>query len=140
MTLMRWQHRGPLADIVNNFFDNEYDFFGRKNSDPGANIIENDDNFSLELAAPGMKKDDFRISLENNILTISAEMEDEKREEGKNYTRREFYYGSFTRSFTLPRTIELEKIKADYADGILKLTLPKKEDAKLGLKKEIKIS
>ncbi|MCK9204264.1 MAG: Hsp20/alpha crystallin family protein [Bacteroidales bacterium] len=141
MTLVKWQHRNPLSDMVNNLFDNDLgDFFGKRFSDPAANILENTDSFELDIAAPGMKKDDFRINLDNNILTISSEMEDEKREEGKNYSRKEFYYGSFSRSFTLPKIIDLEKIKADYENGILKITLPKKEEAKLDARKEIKIS
>ena len=141
MTLIKWQHRNPLSDMVNNLFDNDLgDFFGKRFSDPAANIIESNDAFMLDLAAPGMAKDDFKINLENNILNISAEFEDQKREEGKNYTRKEFYYGSFSRAFTLPKTIDLESIKADYEDGILKITLPKKQDAKVDIKKEIKIS
>jgi HSP20 family protein len=126
--------------MVSNLFDNDLgDFFGKRFSDPGANIIEDKDQFHLEIAAPGMLKDDFKINLENNILTISAELEDQKREEGKNYTRKEFYYGSFSRAFTLPRTIDLDKIKADYVNGILKITLPKKDEARVELKKEIKV-
>jgi len=141
MTLIKWHNRNPLADIVNNFFDNDMaDFFGKRACDPAANILENPDSFQLEIAAPGMKKDDFKINLENNILTISVEMEDAQKEEGKNYTRKEFYYGSFSRSFTLPKTIEMEKIKADYDDGILKISLPKKEESRVEMKKEIKIS
>jgi len=141
MTLIKWQHRNPLSDMVSNIFDNDLgDFFGKRFSDPAANIIENNDSFQLEIAAPGMTKDDFKINLENNILTISAELEDQKREEGKNYSRKEFYYGSFTRSFTLPKTIDLDRIAADYVNGILKITLPKKEEAKVELKKEIRIS
>ena len=141
MTLIKWQHRNPLSDMVNNLFDNDLgDFFGKRFSDPAANIIENADAFMLDIAAPGMKKDDFKINLENNILNISAEFEDQKREEGKNYTRKEFYYGSFSRSFTLPKTINLEAIKADYLEGILKVTMPKLQEAKLETKKEIKIS
>ena len=141
MTLIKWQHRNPLSDMVNNLFDNDLgDFFGKRFSDPSANIIESTEAFMLDIAAPGMKKDDFNINLENNILTISAELEDQKREEGKNYTRKEFYYGSFSRAFTLPKTIDLENIKADYENGILKITLPKKDDARVELKKEIKIS
>ena len=140
MTLMRWHQRNPLADIMNNFFDNDLaDFFGKRACDPAANILENNESFNLEIAAPGMKKDDFKISLENNILTISADMEDLKREEGKNYTRKEFYYGTFSRSFTLPRTIDLEQIKAEYEQGILKITLPKREEARLDSKREITI-
>lgn len=140
MTLIKWQHRNPLSDMVSNIFDNDLgDFFGKRFSDPAANIIEKADTFQLDLAAPGMKKDDFRINLENNILTISAEFEDEKREEGKNYSRKEFYYGSFNRAFTLPKTIDLDKIKAEYESGILSITLPKKEEAKMEMKKEIRI-
>lgn len=127
--------------MMTNFFDNDLgDFFGKRFSDPAANIIEYGDLFQLEIAAPGLKKDDFKIDLDNNILTISAELEDSKREEGKNYSRKEFYYGSFSRSFTLPKTIDLEKIKADYENGILQIALPKKDEAKVELKKEIKIS
>jgi len=141
MTLIRWQHRNPISDMMTNFFDHDLgDFFGKRFTDPAANIIESVDSFQLEIAAPGLVKDDFKINLENNILTISAEIEDEKREEGKNYSRKEFYYGSFSRSFTLPKTIDLDKIKADYDNGILKVALPKKEEAKVELKKEIKIS
>jgi len=141
MTIIRWHKPNTLTDMFQNFFDADFnDIFSRKMSDPAANILENPENFQLELAAPGMSKEDFKIQLENNILTISAEMEDEKREEGKNYTRKEFYYGSFSRSFTLPKIIDLEKIKADYENGVLKVVLPNKEEAKLEIKKEIKIS
>ena len=141
MTLIRWHRPAQLADMFQNFFDSDFnDFFSRRFSDPAANIIENAESFQLNLAAPGMKKDDFKINLENNILTISSEVEDEKLEEGKNYTRKEFSYGSFTRSFTLPKIIDLEKIRADYEDGILKVFLPKKEEAKLEIKKEIRVS
>ena len=127
MTLIKWQLRNPLSDMVSNIFDNDLgDFFGKRFSDPAANIIENSDSFHLEIAAPGMIKEDFKINLENNILTISVEVEDQKREEGKNYSRKEFYYGSFSRSFTLPKTIDLDSIKADYESGILKIALPKK--------------
>jgi HSP20 family protein len=141
MTLIRWHRPNNLSDMFQNFFDSDFnDIFSRKMSDPAANILESPESFQLELAAPGLSKEDFKIHLENNILTVSAEMEDEKREEGKNYTRKEFYYGSFSRSFTLPKIIDLEKIKADYEGGVLKVALPKKEEARLEVKKEIKIS
>ena len=141
MTLIRWHRPNTLSDMFQNFFDADFnDFFSRRMSDPAANILENPENFQLELAAPGLNKDDFKIHLENNVLTVSVEMEDEKREEGKNYTRKEFYYGSFSRSFTLPKIIDFDKIKADYENGVLKVALPKKEEAKLELKKEIRIS
>ena len=141
MTLIKWQHRNPLTDMVNNIFDNDLgDFFGKRFSDPAANIIENTDAFLLDIAAPGMQKEDFKINLENNILNISVEIEDAKKEEGKNYTRKEFYYGSFSRAFTLPKTIDTDNIRADYNSGILQITLPKKDEARVDLKKEIKIS
>jgi len=140
MTMIKWHSRNPLADMVTNLFDNDLaDFFGKKACDPAANILENPDSFELHIAAPGLKKDDFKISLDNSILTISAEMEDQKNEESKTYTRKEFYYGSFSRSFTLPKTIDMDKIKADYESGILKVTLPKREEARIDTKKEIKI-
>jgi HSP20 family protein len=141
MTLIRWHRPTGLADMFQNFFDSDFnEFFGRRFSDPAANIIENPDSFQLDLAAPGLKKDDFKINLENNILTVSSEVQDEKAEEGKNYSRKEFYYGSFSRSFTLPKSIDLDKISADYESGILKVKLPKKEEARLDVKKEIRIS
>jgi HSP20 family protein len=141
MTLIRWHRPTGLADMFQNFFDSDFnEFFGRRFIDPAANIIENPDSFQLDLAAPGLKKEYFKINLENNILTISSEVQDEKDEEGKNYSRKEFFYGSFSRSFTLPKSIDLEKISADYESGILKVKLPKKEEAKLEVKKEIKIS
>jgi HSP20 family protein len=126
--------------MVSNIFDNDLgDFFGKRLTDPAANIIEQEDGFYLEIAAPGLTKEDFKINLENNIMTISSEIEDQKREEGKNYTRKEFYYGSFSRSFTLPKTIDLDKIKAEYEQGILKIALPKKDEARVEMKKEIRI-
>ena len=141
MTIMRWQHKNPITDFVSNFFDPEYnDFFDKRTRDPSANIIEKSEGFELEIAAPGLKKEDFNINLENSILTISSELADEKNEEGKNYTRKEFYYGSFSRSFTLPKSIDTDKIKADYIHGILKIDLPKRDQAQLETRKEIKIS
>lgn len=92
---------------------------------PSANIKENETSFNLELAAPGLKKDDFKIEINNGVLTISAEKKEEKKEENEKFNRREFFYNSFTRSFTLPGNIIENQIKAAYEDGLLKLTLPK---------------
>lgn len=141
MTLIKWTNRNPLTDMFSNFFDTDFvDYFNRRSIDPAANIIEHPDKFELNLAAPGMKKEDFKINLESNILTISSEKKEEENEETKNFTRREFYYGTFSRSFTLPKTIDLEKIKADYDNGLLKVMLPKKDEARLDIRKEIQIS
>ena len=141
MSMIRFNRPHVLSDVFQNFFDNDsVDFFNRRGLDPAANILEHPDSFELDLAAPGLKKDDFKIHLENNVLTISSEVKDEKEEEEKNFTRKEFHYNSFSRSFTLPRSVDLEKIKADYENGILIVMLPKKDDARVDIKKEIKIS
>ncbi len=128
---------------LSSFFDNlERNHFGHRNFNdcdmPSVNIIDNEKDFVLEVAAPGIKKDEFNINLENNVLTISREVKEEKEEKNDNYTRREFSYGSFSRSFTLPKTIRHEDIKADYNEGILRVTLPKNEETKLS--REISIS
>jgi HSP20 family protein len=84
----------------------------------------------VSLAVPGMKKDDFNIDVEGNMLTISSEKEESKEEKEDKYTRKEYNYSSFSRSFTLPDEVNKEKIEAKYEDGVLKLMLPKKEEAK----------
>jgi HSP20 family protein len=106
---------------------------------PAVNIKENKKEFNIEFASPGFTKKDFKIDLDQDVLTISAEKEKEKTEENDSFTRKEFSYNSFSRSFTLPKTVNAEKIDAKYNDGILKLSIPKKEDAKLLPKKEIKV-
>ncbi len=96
---------------------------------PAVNIKDNNEGFELELAVPGMKKDDFTVEIDNDVLTISSEMQSEKEESNDNYTRKEFSYTSFKRAFTLPETVDGSKIDAKYEDGILRLTLPKKQEA-----------
>ncbi|OYQ43405.1 molecular chaperone Hsp20 [Flavobacterium cyanobacteriorum] len=96
---------------------------------PPVNIRENEDSYLVELMAPGMKKEDFNIELDNDLLTISSEIKHENNHENGKYTKREFMYSSFRRSFTLPETVKEEDINASYQDGILKITLPKKEEA-----------
>ena len=105
-------------------------FFGREFNIPAVNITDEKDEFKVSLAAPGLKKEDFKIDLDGNLLKISAEKEEKKDEKEKNYTRKEYNYSSFERSFTLPDDVVKEKIEAKYEDGVLKLVLPKKEEAK----------
>lgn len=110
---------------------------------PAVNVRETNEDFSIEVAAPGMKRDDFKVELENNVLTISSQLEDKNEEKDPqgNYTRREFSYQSFQRSFTLPEgKVEGEKIAARYADGILHITVPKKEEAKVKPAKQISVA
>lgn len=97
---------------------------------PAVNIVEGESGFRLEVAAPGLKKEDFKINLENNVLSISAQKEQKTEENTEKYTRKEFSFNSFRRSFTLPNTIDGEKIVATYTDGVLNVELPKKEEAK----------
>ncbi len=98
---------------------------------PAVNIAETDNEYQIELAAPGMKKDDFKINLDKNLLTISVEKKDEKTEEDKRYNKREYSYMSFVRTFTLPEFADQENIEAEYNDGILQLKIAKKEEAKM---------
>lgn len=108
---------------------------------PQVNVKENEKSFELELVAPGQKKEDFNIEIDNDMLTISTEAKTEKieQEEGK-FTRREFRISSFKRAFTLPETVKADEINAAYKDGILTLTLPKKEEALPKAKRMIEIS
>jgi HSP20 family protein len=103
---------------------------GRTLNMPAVNITDNKDDFMVSLAVPGMKKDDFNIDVDGNMLTISCEKEDEKEDKNSKYTRKEYNYSSFSRSFTLPDEVNKEKIDARYEEGVLKLMLPKKEEAK----------
>ncbi|GAB3910227.1 Hsp20/alpha crystallin family protein [Larkinella knui] len=94
---------------------------------PAVNVKEDETAYHIELAAPGLKKEDFAINLNNNQLTISAKLEEAKEEKAENYTRKEFSYNSFERSFRLPKNVNNEQIQAAYTDGILKIDLPKVE-------------
>jgi HSP20 family protein len=101
-------------------------------STPAVNIIETNDDFRLEMVAPGMKKDSFKIEIEGNVLSITYDHVDnrEKERKGWNYLRHEYNYHSFSRSFTLPETVNSGGIEARYEDGILTLLIPKKEEAR----------
>ncbi|KKN27740.1 hypothetical protein LCGC14_0861310, partial [marine sediment metagenome] len=107
---------------------------------PMVNIRETTDAYFVEMAVPGLKKSDFHIDLENHVLSISTTTQKENEREEDNYTRREFGYSSFKRSFTLPETVDDGKIKAEYNEGILSIHLPKKEEAKQKPARSIKIS
>lgn len=99
------------------------------NNTPAVNIVEEKDNFKIEVAAPGLNKKDFHIELDNFVLTVSSIKEEEKEENKDRFTSREFNYSSFKRSFTLPRTVKTDKINASHEAGILTITIPKKEEA-----------
>ncbi len=128
-------------DLLDNFFSSDiFDMMPKvQASVPAVNIKETDKAFVIEMAAPGLKKDDFQIDLDKNVLTISYQKKDEKEEENANYTKREFFFSEFKRSFTLPDIADVEKIKASYKDGILEITIEKKDEAKVKPKKKIEI-
>jgi HSP20 family protein len=143
MKIVKWNSDPVFPTIFNRFFNDDTDNFftpGNHGYMPATNVVENEKEFEIEIATPGMEKEDIKISVENNLLTISSEKESKKEEKEKNYTRREFSFGSFCRSFTLPKTVNVDQIKANYEKGILKIALPKKEEEKTKLTKEIKIS
>jgi HSP20 family protein len=120
------------------------DWFGGlenyNNTFPAVNIRENEKDFELEIAVPGQKKEDFNIDVDENVLTISMENKNQGEVKDDNFTRREFSYSSFKRAFTLPETVNEEKINASYTDGILRFTLPKKEEALPKPKRMIEIA
>ena len=97
---------------------------------PAANISETADHYHVELAAPGLKKEDFKLSLDRNVLSVSVERRNENTNEQKNYNKREYSYTSFVRSFTLPDSADYNRIEASYTDGVLKVDIAKKEEAK----------
>lgn len=109
------------------------------NGVPKVNIVENNEEFLVEMAAPGMKREEFHVELDNDVLVIWAEVSGNEEEKSNSYTRKEFSYDSFRRSFHLPNTVEVDKIRAKYQDGMLRLQIPKKEEAKRKPPKTIKI-
>jgi HSP20 family protein len=107
---------------------------------PNANIIENGKDYQIELAVPGLERKDFKVEVENDTLIVSAEKEEEKKTEDKNYRSREFSYNSFYRSFNLPDNLKVDNINAEYHNGVLKITLPKKEVTISTPSKQIKVN
>jgi len=140
--LARINKRFPV--YFDDFMGRDYlpEFFSNNHfkSLPAVNIVENDDNFVIEIAAPGLEKKDFMVNLENDCLTISSEMENKSEETNERYTRKEFMYNSFRRSFTLPETVNIDKIKASHKNGILFVEIPKKAEAKVKPARQIDVA
>ena len=149
MNLVKRNTDNWLPSIFDDMFKTDWMDNGNGNSGinrigtsvPAVNISENEDAFTLEVAAPGKTKKDFNLELDNGVLTISSEdrKEEEKKDSNGRFTRREFSYSSFKRAFSLPETVESEKISAEYKNGVLMINLPKREDAKVQPKKMIDI-
>ena len=143
MTLLRKVHNGypTFSNLFEDIFDNVDTGISKRNNNslPSVNIAESNENFKIEFAAPGLTKEEFKINLDNNVLTVSSEKHDEKDESNETFTRREFNYSTFQRSFTLPDSANGEKITAEYKDGILNIQIPKREEAKIKPVREIEI-
>jgi HSP20 family protein len=151
MTLIKWRKPSngvtrqdlmmpSLENLISSFFNDDLMYGDYAGYVPSVNISENDKSYSIEVSAPGFDKKDFNVQVADGILTVSGEQKTEKSEEKKNFVRKEFNYGSFTRSFTLNEMVDEDRIDAKYENGILKLELPKNEKAALQRVKEIKIS
>lgn len=145
MTLTRFSNQFP--SLINRFFEGDMLDWTNRNYSltnttlPSVNIKQDADGFEVEMAAPGLVKEDFKIEVNHDVLTISSEKQEENTEKtDENYTKREFSYQSFCRSFTLPNTADRENINAKYENGILKVRIPKKEEAKPRPPKQISIS
>jgi HSP20 family protein len=132
MSLIKWNPESALLPTMPNWMD---DFFTDRSewmkrmfkgsSVPAVNISENEKNYKLEVAAPGFKKEDFKIEVKNGYLNISAEAKVETEKTEDDYKLREFQYNAFTRAFALPENTDMQKVEATYADGILLITVPK---------------
>ena len=138
MSMTKWNNGPNMTNLFDDFFSRDLWNRGLTNNSstnttiPAVNIKETTEAFVVEMAAPGMKKEDFRVELDGNNLTITSEMQNETDvKEGERYTRREFSYQSFERSFTLPKNVvDVDQINAKYENGVLHLLIPKREEAK----------
>jgi HSP20 family protein len=148
MSLIKRENYLPTwSNFFNDFLNRDWYDWSNQNFSltnttiPAVNIKESENEFEVDMAAPGMVKDDFRLELNNNVLTISSEKQSESHsDKEKNITRSEFSYQSFSRSFTLPAIVETDAITAKYENGILRVNIPKKEEAKPKPMKQITVS
>lgn len=135
-TLVKTNGLLPTNSFFDDFFTKDlFDFGWNDRNDrhalvPRVNIIETNDEFRVQMAAPGMKKNDFKIELDNDVLTITSDLPEEENKKDIRYIKKEFNYGNFKRSFYLPNIVEKDQIEASYSEGILNLTIPKVEEAR----------
>ena len=135
MSLIKWNdvNRFPkLPSLLDNFFNSDIsDFLGNwEGTVPSVNVSETSDDYRIEMAAPGMVKENLDVKIENELLVITGNQQEQKEDHQNKYHRREFSYQSFQRSFHLPEGIDIERIEATYKEGILSVRLPKKEEIK----------
>ncbi len=125
---------------MSNIFDDDFFSSNRNSSMPAVNIREDEKNYILDLAIPGIDKNELKIDINDDVLTISSEMKNENEEVKEGYKRKEFSYSSFCRSFYIPENVNRDKISANYKDGVLSVGLPKQEEEKNKITRQIKIS
>lgn len=123
----------------NEWFNNGDGFWDRMKAVPAVNIAEGKDAYLVSLVAPGFKKDDFKVHTNGNMLTISCEKEENKEKKEEKFTRKEYNFSSFSRSFTLPEDVNRDKIEARYEDGLLKITLPYNKGVKKDSAKQVAV-
>lgn len=128
-----------LANLLDEFLSQDTETLNNISTLPAVNVLEREKDYVIELAAPGMKKENFEIEIDNDQLIIEGKVNGDNIEEKANYTKREFAYNNFKRVFTLPETIDGQNISAQYKDGILSITLAKKPEAQVQDKKMIKV-
>ena len=129
MRIVKYNNNNVFPSLINEFFNDDFgmNFLNRSHSVPSVNSLENNDSFEIDLAVPGMKKEDFTIELNDNVLVISSETSNTM--ENDKMRLNEFNFTSFQRSFRVPDSVDLDKIKANYKNGILKIKLPKRKES-----------
>nr|WP_294898429.1 Hsp20/alpha crystallin family protein [uncultured Pedobacter sp.] len=144
MTLVKFNDQkrangySTFNELFDSFFTDGYALPKPSQHVPAVNVSETANAFTLDLAAPGLKKEDFKIALEKDVLTVSAEVSNDVKEDSKKFNKREFSYHAFSRSFNLPELVDHSKIEATYENGVLQIQIPKKEEAKV-LTRQIEI-
>jgi len=136
------RHSNYLPTLVSDFWGEDLfpNFEQDRGMTPAVNIIESNQDFKVEVAAPGLDKEDFKVHVEKNVLEISAEKKDEKEFQNQNYLRKEFNYSEFKRTFSLPSYVDADKIMATHKNGVLTVEIPKKDEARVNPKKQIVVS
>ena len=129
MRIVKYNNNNVFPSLINEFFNDDFgmNFLNRSHSVPSVNSLENNDSFEIDLAVPGMKKEDFTIELNDRVLVISSETSNTM--ENDNMRLNEFNFSSFQRSFRVPDSVDQDKIKANYKNGILKIKLPKRKES-----------
>lgn len=140
MGLVKFKPRtnGHWPSLFDDFFADVPELRTR-NYQPAVNIKEGEEGFTLEVAAPGATKEDFELTIDRNVLTVSSKVENKSEESNEEYTRKEFSYMNFSRSFNMPETVDLENVKAKYENGILNVSIPKKKEAVRKLSRTVSV-